>query len=234
MALISAIVPVYNCERYLSRAIDSLLATRQPDLEVLIVDDGSQDRTQALAAEYAAASPQVVRVLRHDGGANRGAAATRNLGIKHSRGEFLCFLDGDDYVHLHRFNTSLPLLQGDSSIDAVYELTRLETESDHIVEACFGESTIFGLDRPVSAERLLPTLLSGPIWHANSVLIRRSFLARTGLFCEDLQTAEDCHLWFRMAAVGRIVPGNFSDSGEQLLPTLGGVFFAPRGKRGAS
>jgi GT2 family glycosyltransferase len=224
MALLSAIVPAYNCEKYLKRAIESLLATQQPGLEVLVIDDGSKDKTGALAADYAAEYPDVVRFFRHDRGKNRGAAATRNLGIRNSRGEFLCFLDGDDYVHLHRFNTSLPLLRNDSSVDAVYELTRLASEDGYPVEECFGDSAIFGLDRPVAPERLLPTLLSGPIWHANSVLIRRSFLTRTGLFCENLRTAEDCHLWYRMAALGRIVPGNFHDSVSTYCRREGSLF----------
>lgn len=224
MTRISAIVPAFNCEPYLRRAVESLVETHEPDLEVLVVDDGSSDRTLFVANELTEKYPGIVRVDQHRRGANRGVSATRNLGIKRSRGEFVCFLDGDDYVHPHRFRTSLPLIQNDTSIDAVYELTRIEASETNELEACFGNSGLFGLNRPVSPDQLLATLLSGPIWHANSVLIRRAFLTKTGLFREDLRTAEDCHLWYRMAAIGKIAPGNFDEPVSSYCRREGSLF----------
>lgn len=224
MTRVSAIVPAYNCEPYLRRAVESLLQTREAGLEVIIVDDGSSDGTVALATELSAQYSNIVRLHQHEHAANRGVAAARNLGIKVSTSEFVCFLDGDDYVHPHRFRTSLPLIQNDPTIDAVYELTRIEASANNPLEACFGNSGIFGLHRPVSPDQLLATLLSGPIWHANSVLVRKSFLTRTGLFKEDLRTAEDCHLWYRMAALGHVVPGNFDEPVSSYCRREGSLF----------
>ena len=224
MTRISAIVPAYNCEPYLRRAVESLLETREADLEVVIVDDGSTDGTFALANELSEKYPNIVRLYQHAHKANRGVAATRNLGIEVSNGEFLCFLDGDDFVHPNRFRKSLPLIQNDPSIDAVYELTRIEASSTNPLEACFGNSGVFGLHHPVSPDQLLATLLSGPIWHANSILVRKSFLTRTGRFKEELRTAEDCHLWYRMAALGRVVPGNFDEPVSSYCRREGSLF----------
>jgi glycosyltransferase involved in cell wall biosynthesis len=64
--------------------------------ELLLVDDGSTDRSAVIADELAAADPERIRVLRHDGGVNRGLVASRNLAIAEARGEFLCLLDADD------------------------------------------------------------------------------------------------------------------------------------------
>lgn len=224
MTHISAIIPAYNCAPYLRRAVDSLLATGEPELEIIIVDDGSTDNTLDVIRALIREHPETVSLRQHPQGANLGVSATRNLGIGHSTGEFICFLDGDDYVFPHRFRRSLPLLRDDLSIDAVYELTRIESATAKPLERCFGDTGIFGITHPVEPQHLLSMLLSGPIWHANSVLIRKSFLARTGDFRVDYQTAEDCHLWYRMAATGRVVAGEFVDPVSTYCRREGSLF----------
>jgi glycosyltransferase involved in cell wall biosynthesis len=87
--LISCIVPVFNGERFLAEALDSILGQTYRPLEVIVVDDGSTDATAELAAGYA---PRVT-CLRQD---NRGAASAKNLGVSASRGELIAFLDADD------------------------------------------------------------------------------------------------------------------------------------------
>lgn len=94
--LVSCIIIFLNEERYLEEAILSVLAQDYPDKELLLVDDGSTDGSPAIARRYAAENPGTVRYLQHDGGANRGMSASRNLGIRHARGTCLAFLDGDD------------------------------------------------------------------------------------------------------------------------------------------
>ena len=87
--LISCIVPVFNGERFLAEALDSMLDQTYRPLEIIVVDDGSTDATAQIAAGYA---PQVT-CLRQN---NRGAASAKNLGISASRGELIAFLDADD------------------------------------------------------------------------------------------------------------------------------------------
>ena len=93
---VSVIIPAYNAERHLERAVDSVLAQTLDAYEILIVDDGSRDRTLDVARTCAARRPDRVRVLQHPGGINRGVAAARNLAAWEARGEFLAFLDADD------------------------------------------------------------------------------------------------------------------------------------------
>ena len=90
--LISCIVPAYNGERYLGQTIDSILGQTYRPIEVIVVDDGSTDRTADVAAGYGAP----VRLISQP---NAGPAAARNTGIEAARGVFLAFLDSDDLWH---------------------------------------------------------------------------------------------------------------------------------------
>lgn len=91
--MISVIVPIYNVEPYVRECIESLLAQTETDVEFLLIDDGSTDGSGAIADEYA--KDARIRVFHLQNG---GLSAARNFGIEHSRGEWLMFVDGDDYV----------------------------------------------------------------------------------------------------------------------------------------
>lgn len=94
---VSVIMAALNAELYLAEAIESVLGQfLQRPWELLVVDDGSSDATLEIAKAYARRFPRSIRVLRHAGGANRGASASRNLALNEARGEFLAFLDADD------------------------------------------------------------------------------------------------------------------------------------------
>lgn len=94
MALVSIIVPVYQVEKYLRQCIDSILAQTFQDFELILVDDGSKDRSGQICDEYAKKDDRiyVVHTL------NRGAAAARNTGIQRASGTYIAFVDGDDYL----------------------------------------------------------------------------------------------------------------------------------------
>lgn len=92
--MISVVVPVYNVERYLPRCMASLLAQTWRNFEVVLVDDGSRDSSGQLCDEYAAKDERV-RVLHQP---NQGVSAARQNGLYEARGEYIAFLDGDDWV----------------------------------------------------------------------------------------------------------------------------------------
>jgi len=94
--LVSCIIIFLNEEKYLAEAIDSVLAQSYSNWELLLVDDGSTDRSEAIARSYCERLPGKIRYLSHEGRANRGMSASRNLGLRHARGEFVAFLDADD------------------------------------------------------------------------------------------------------------------------------------------
>lgn len=91
---ISVIIPVYNAEQYLRRCVDSVLAQSYTDFELLLIDDGSRDQSPAICDEYAVADARV-QVFHQPNG---GVSSARNLGLDHARGQWITFIDSDDFI----------------------------------------------------------------------------------------------------------------------------------------
>jgi glycosyltransferase involved in cell wall biosynthesis len=92
---LTVVIPVRNCEKYIARCIDSVLAQTYTDFELLILDNASTDKTPEIIGAYAARYPNLIYLDRHD---NVGCAGNRNLGIDLARGEYLMIIDADDEV----------------------------------------------------------------------------------------------------------------------------------------
>ena len=91
---ISLIIPVYNVEKYLARCLDSVINQTFKDLEIICIDDGSTDNSSDILQNYALKDERIV-VIRQ---ANAGLSAVRNVGISRAKGEYICFIDSDDWI----------------------------------------------------------------------------------------------------------------------------------------
>ena len=137
---ISVIVPVYNVEKYLRRCVDSILAQTFGDLEILLVDDGATDASGAICDEYAAADPRV-RVIHKENG---GLSDARNAGIEAAEGDYLCFIDSDDFVAETMLETLRGLIRKEQAQIAVcgicdcYEDRRVNQSSEVREFSCTG------------------------------------------------------------------------------------------------
>lgn len=103
----SIIVPVYNVESYLDRCVKSLIAQTYSDIEIILVDDGSQDKCPEICDRYAAQDLRIKTVHKK----NRGLSSARNYGIKVASGEYLIFVDSDDYIENDTCERLLPFVQ---------------------------------------------------------------------------------------------------------------------------
>ena len=183
--LITAIIPTYNRAAHLERAIASVLAQRLACDELIVVDDGPTDQTQPLLKRLAAGARIPIRVLRQD---NRGAAAARNLGIRMARGSLLAFLDSDDWW-----------LPGKLAVQAAAMEARPELLISHTREIWHRNGQRVNQKKkhdPPDGD-VFAASLGMCVVGMSTVVARRQFFDRYGLFDEDLPCCEDYDLWLR-------------------------------------
>ncbi|MDQ3623286.1 MAG: glycosyltransferase family 2 protein [Verrucomicrobiota bacterium] len=114
----------FNGERFIEEAVESVLAQTYSHWELLMVDDGSSDGSTAIAQRYAREFPDKVRYLQHDRHENRGMSASRNLGIRNARGEYLAFLDADDVWRPQKLEKQVSILETLPQAGIVYGPTQ--------------------------------------------------------------------------------------------------------------
>lgn len=114
-SLISVIVPIYNVERYLPQCLDSILNQTYRHLEVILVNDGSTDRSGAIADEYASRDMRVSVIHKQNG----GLSSARNAGMAVMRGDFVAFVDSDDWLESNAYEESLKPFLMDASLSVV-------------------------------------------------------------------------------------------------------------------
>lgn len=189
-ALVSAVIPAYNAERWISQTIESVLGQTYPNIEVLVVDDGSTDGTADIIDSYA----DQVRTFHK---ANGGTASARNMGIRESRGEYVAFLDSDDFWRPDKVAQQVQLLQESPSRKWSYTDTEIiDVDPDSVVYR-LSERTSY------PEGKILRWLFQGNwvYFTASSVMIHQSIFSDVGLFDEspDRRISEDWDFWLQVA-----------------------------------
>lgn len=128
--LISVIVPVYNTSKYLPQCLDSLLNQTYPNLEIICVDDGSTDNSWEVLQEYAAKDNRV-KVFHQE---NAGVSVARNKALAHATGEWLSFIDSDDWLDLDTYEKCVNGMRSD--VDVVFFGARLDWEDENRAKEC--------------------------------------------------------------------------------------------------
>lgn len=140
--LVSIIVPIYNVENYLSQCIDSLLAQSYRNIEIILVDDGSNDSSGSIADEFAKKDHRI-RVIHTS---NNGVSSARNKGIETSTGEYICFVDADDSVlpiYVEYLLNLILTYDADISLTTTMYMSSIDDkkEKDHIIVLSPEEAT---------------------------------------------------------------------------------------------
>jgi glycosyltransferase involved in cell wall biosynthesis len=180
--LVSIIIPCFNGEAYLKETLESALAQTYPHVEVIVVDDGSTDRS----GEIAQAFP--VRYLRQE---NRGLTPSRNRGIQESRGSCIVFLDADDRLKPEAIATGLSVLNQHPECAM--------TVGDHLFVDSDGAYLSASRKQCLQAAHYEALLGSNFIEMISSVIFRKSVFDVVGAFDPHLRVAEDYELYLRIA-----------------------------------
>jgi glycosyltransferase involved in cell wall biosynthesis len=186
---VSVVIPTFNRAGFLRQAIDSVRAQSFPDWELVVVDDGSTDDTQALLADVAGPRLRVAR--REPSGA---AAAPRNLGIEMARGRWVAFLDSDDRWLAAKLETQLGWLARHPSCRWSYTSYRLTGAGGREIPKPAGPPW-----EAFSGWILEPLMTTRASVQTSTVCAERSLLVAAGGFDESLRFVEDYDLWFRLA-----------------------------------
>lgn len=186
--VVSVVMPAYNVAWCVGRAVDSVLAQDYGACELIVVNDGSTDKT----AEVLAAYGDAITVI-HQG--NRGMSAARNAGMRAARGEYVAFLDSDDWWLPGKLSRQVELLHSRPEIGFCSTAARVENPEGKLLNLWRCRHGRTDMLETLFAEN---AAIAGG---CSAVMVRKSLLDRTGLFDESLRGFEDPDLWMRLAAV---------------------------------
>ncbi len=191
---VSVIIPTYNCAEYIAQTLEGILSQTLQDIEVIVVDDGSTDHTQAIVARYA---PRVRLVAQQ----NAGVCVARNRGIREAQGRFICLIDHDDYWFPDKLASQVEAMEKYPDSGVIYtDFTLWFPKDGHFPD-------------PQSLFKAIPTHLidpdySGWIYHqllldcwvlTSTAMFRAEVFRNCGGFDETLPYSEDWELWLRVS-----------------------------------
>lgn len=194
--LVSIIVPCYNQARFLSEAIRSVDEQTYKNTEVIIVNDGSKDNTEAVTLELVRQYPKLK--IKYILQKNSGLSGARNTGLKAAQGEYVNFLDSDDvFTDSSKIEVQVAYLKSHKSCSIVYCDAEYFSEDKTLLE---GRRIVWG--DHTSGKVFLNLLRECNFILVHSVLIRREVMDTIGTFNENLHSMEDFDYWLRCAYAG--------------------------------
>ncbi|PNW26868.1 glycosyltransferase family 2 protein [Formosa algae] len=213
---VSVIIPVYNAEKYLKIAVDSVLI--QPEVgEIILVEDKSPDNALAICKDLAK-QYNIIKLLQHPDKGNHGAGASRNLGVINASCDYIAFLDADDYYLPDRFKHETAKLFGNNCVDGMYGALGFHfynaEQEERYLQKGFKELTT--IQKSISEKDLFPALIGlhkdgyiGHI-HLNTLTVKKSVFDSVGLFNIELRLHQDYEWLMRASAKCDFIPGSIT------------------------
>ncbi|WP_374651088.1 glycosyltransferase family 2 protein [Dongia sp.] len=188
---VSVIIPARNRERVLARAIESVLAQTAKPSEIVVIDDGSTDRTIDIACGFEGRSDVPVSVIKNL--ASVGAPEARNIGARAGRGRYLAFLDSDDAWAPNKLERQLAVISAEPGVAAVFSGVAYH-RGGRVRNRIIGQGTI-------AQDALMRHNVIGP---TSSCLVLADAFHAVGGFRKDMPSCQDWELWLRLSTVGTL------------------------------
>jgi glycosyltransferase involved in cell wall biosynthesis len=192
---VSVLMPAYNAERHIAASIESVLAQTHAAFELLVIDDGSKDKTFEIARSYAARDPRVKAITQP----NAGIAHTMNRGIEMSAGEWVFCMHADDLMMPNRLERQLAFIEANPDVSVASSLVYYINDKGETVGT--GRSPFTD---PAAVER---TIKNGEVLAFNhpATVMRRAAVVEAGGYRQEFWPAEDIDLWNRIVERGHRV-----------------------------
>ncbi len=197
---VSFIIPVYNAEPFLIATIESVLSCGYDEFECILIDDGSNDKSQEICMSYAERFPGYVSFYTHPGRINKGVSATRQLGIEQSKGELIYFLDADDRLLPGAINKYITVFEQTPEVTLIHgRITLGADQTPHTdLEAAFD---LGPRDKVYRLSEEPYFLLNNYICNS-TVCLRKSMLSKVDFHYDQAFQVEDWVLWTLLSRLG--------------------------------
>lgn len=195
--LVTIVIPAYNYQSFLPETLNSVLAQKYQNFELIVVDDGSTDKTKDVVAEFLAKDPRIKYFYQ----SNAGLSAARNLGIKNAGGEYIQFLDADDLLSNSKLSLQVEDMEKDAKIDISYTMAYYfeDGTEEKLYKSIALKQDDWMPKLNGSGYEVLEMLVKQNIMPVNSALIRASSLKKVGFFDMFLKSLEDWDFWVSCA-----------------------------------
>ena len=190
--LVSIVIPTYNRARFIGQAVTSALNQTHRELEVIVVDDGSTDNTQSILSTFEDTRLKIVRLEK-----NSGRSRARNIALRAARGEYVSFLDSDDYYLPGKIELQVNYLRENPATDMIYTASACVDENDASLDYFYRAPVSGDIYKEIAFFKPLTITLP-------TVMLRRHVVDEVGPFDEAMDRFEDTDYWRRISKRFRV------------------------------
>ena len=194
MVKVSIIMPVYNCEKYVGEAIESVLAQSFKDFEFIIIDDGSDDNTSQIIEEYDKTDNRI-RILRNE--QNLGVVKSLNIGLRQSVGEYIARIDADDIWLPEKLEKQIIYLEKNGDI-GMLATSKLNIDADGKIRERDKYPETY------SYKDIRDNILKRNLFCHSSVIFSNNVLKKVGYYDETFINSEDYEYWMRVISATKV------------------------------
>ena len=209
---ISVVIPIYNVEKYIEKALLSVVLQKYVN-DIVVVDDNSTDNSLKIVKKIQT-QYNIINLVNHNSMSNLGAGGCRNIGIKASKNDWIAFLDADDYYYKNRFSFAVNIISNNIDADGVYEAVENVFENENAKKTFIKsipnkENFLYTMEEKIPPKMLFKTLMDGNkgFFHLNGVLIKKKSFEKIGYFNPELELSQDTDALFKIAMTDNLYPG---------------------------